>query len=89
MDSKLIIQLMRWGKRKHPTRPKMWIRNRYLFRDVKTENRDFGMAILIKTEKLLVFNILRKLLLLGIRKLPVIKVSMIMILSIGLAEEKR
>lgn len=35
MDSKLMIQLMRWGKRKHPTRSKKWIRNRYLFRDVK------------------------------------------------------
>lgn len=37
MDSKLMIQLMRWGKRKHPTRSKTWIRNRYLFKDVKNE----------------------------------------------------
>jgi len=35
MDSKLMVQLMRWGKRKHPTRPKVWIRNRYLFKDTK------------------------------------------------------
>jgi RNA-directed DNA polymerase len=33
IDQKLIIQLMRWGKRKHPTRSKAWIRNRYLIRD--------------------------------------------------------
>lgn len=35
MDNKLMIQLMRWGKRNHPTRPKAWIRNKYLIRDVK------------------------------------------------------
>ena len=35
MDSKLIIQLMKWGKRKHPIRSKAWIRNRYLFKYVK------------------------------------------------------
>jgi RNA-directed DNA polymerase len=37
MDSKLMVQLMRWGKRKHPTRSKAWIRSRYLFRDIKNE----------------------------------------------------
>lgn len=34
MDSKLITQLMQWAKRKHPTRSKKWIRNRYFLRDV-------------------------------------------------------
>lgn len=34
MDSKLMIQLMAWAKRKHPTRSKKWIRSRYLFRDI-------------------------------------------------------
>jgi len=34
MDSRLMIQLMRWAKRKHPTRSKKWIRNRYLLRDI-------------------------------------------------------
>jgi RNA-directed DNA polymerase len=33
MDNKLNIQLMKWGKRKHPTRSKKWIRNKYLIRD--------------------------------------------------------
>jgi len=33
MDSKLMRQLMRWAKRKHPTRSKKWIRNKYLIRD--------------------------------------------------------
>ena len=37
MDHKLMIQLMRWAKRKHPTRPKVWIRNRYLFKDTKND----------------------------------------------------
>ena len=35
MDNKLMIQLMRWAKRKHPTRPKVWIRNIYLFKDIR------------------------------------------------------
>lgn len=35
MDNKLMIQLMRWAKHKHPTRPKVWIRNRYLFKDTR------------------------------------------------------
>ena len=35
MDSKLMIQLMRWAKRKHPTRSKKWIRNKYLIRDTE------------------------------------------------------
>ena len=35
MDKTLMVQLMKWGKRKHPTRSKAWIRNRYLIRDVK------------------------------------------------------
>ena len=36
MDSKLIIQLMKWAKRKHPKRSKKWICKRYLIKD--TEN---------------------------------------------------
>lgn len=35
MDKTLMIQLMRWGKQKHPTRYKAWIRKTYLHRDVK------------------------------------------------------
>lgn len=35
IDKKLMIQLMRWGKRKHPTRSKKWIRDRYLIKDSK------------------------------------------------------
>jgi RNA-directed DNA polymerase len=35
IDEKLMIQLMRWAKRKHPTRSKKWIRARYLYRDTK------------------------------------------------------
>ena len=37
MDSTLMTQLMRWGKRKHPNRSKAWIRNKYLFKDVKNK----------------------------------------------------
>ena len=35
LDGKLMIQLMKWAKRKHPTRSKKWIRARYLHRDTK------------------------------------------------------
>ena len=35
MDKQLMVQLMRWGKRKHPTRTKKWIRERYLRKDTK------------------------------------------------------
>lgn len=37
MDSNLMVQLMRWGKRKYSTRSKAWICNRYLIKDVKNE----------------------------------------------------
>ena len=32
-----MIQLMKWSKRKHPTRTKAWIRNKYLIRDTRKE----------------------------------------------------
>jgi RNA-directed DNA polymerase len=35
MDKKLMIKLMKWAKRKHPTRTKEWIRSKYLIRDTE------------------------------------------------------
>lgn len=35
MDEKLMIQLMRWAKRKHRRRQRSWIRDRYLLRDTR------------------------------------------------------
>lgn len=53
MDSKLMIQLMRWGKRKHPTRSKTWIRNRYLFKDVKNEKSRLRFGYMCKKQEVI------------------------------------
>ena len=49
MDSKLMIQLIRWDMRKHPTRPKKWIRNRYLFKDVTNQKSRLRFDYIDKT----------------------------------------
>lgn len=53
MDSKLMMQLMRWGKRKHPTRSKAWIRNRYLFKDVKNEKSRLRFGYIGKKQEVI------------------------------------
>jgi len=53
MDSKLMIQLMRWGKRKHPTRSKTWIRNKYLFKDVKNEKSRLRFGYIGKNQEVI------------------------------------
>lgn len=53
MDSKLMIQLMRWGKRKHPTCSKAWIRNRYLFKDIKNDKSRLRFGYIGKKQELI------------------------------------
>ena len=53
MDSKLMVQLMKWGKRKHPTRSKAWIRNRYLFKDVKDEKSRLRFGYIGKKQEII------------------------------------
>lgn len=53
MDSKLMVQLMRWGKRKHPTRSKAWIRNKYLFRDVKNKKSRLRFGYIVKKQEII------------------------------------
>ena len=53
MDSKLMIQLMRWAKRKHPTRSKKWIRNRYLIRDTEKGKSRLRFGYKGKNDKLI------------------------------------
>ena len=53
MDSKLMIQLMRWCKRKHPTRSKAWIRNRYLLKDVKNDKSRLRFGYIDKKQELI------------------------------------
>lgn len=53
MDSKLMIQLMRWGRRKHPARSKAWIRNRYLLKDVKNDKSRLRFGYIGKKQELI------------------------------------
>lgn len=53
MDSKLMVQLMRWGKRKHPTCSKAWISNRYLFKDVKNEKSRLRFGYIGKKQEII------------------------------------
>jgi RNA-directed DNA polymerase len=53
MDSKLMIQLMRWAKRKHPTRSKKWIRNKYLIRDTEKGKSRLRFGYKSKDDKLI------------------------------------
>ena len=53
MDSKLMIQLMRRAKRKHPTRSKKWIRSRYLFRDTEKGKSRLRFGYISKNDKLI------------------------------------
>lgn len=53
MDSKLMTQLMRWGKRKHPTRSKAWIRNRYLFKDVNNDKSRLRFGYIGKKQEVI------------------------------------
>ena len=48
-----MIQLMRWAKRKHPTRSKKWIRNRYLIRDTKKGKSRLRFGYKSKNDKLI------------------------------------
>jgi RNA-directed DNA polymerase len=56
IDKKLMIQLMRWGKRKHPTRSKKWIRNRYLIRDSEDSKSRLRFGYLGKKQELIGIN---------------------------------
>ena len=53
INSKLMIQLMKWAKRKHPTRSKKWIRNRYLIRDTKKGKSRLRFGYKGKNDKLI------------------------------------
>ena len=53
MDSKLMIQLMRWGKRKHPTRSKAWIRNTYLLKGIKNDKSRLRFSYIDKKQELI------------------------------------
>ena len=53
IDSKLMTQLMRWGRRKHPTRSKAWIRNKYLFRDKKNEKSRLRFGYIGKNQEII------------------------------------
>ena len=53
MDNKLMIQLMRWGKRKHPARSKAWIRNKYLFKDIKNDKSRLRFGYINKKQELI------------------------------------
>jgi hypothetical protein len=44
---------MRWGKRKHPTRSKTCIRNRYLFRDVKNRKSQLRFGYFDKKQEII------------------------------------
>lgn len=48
-----MIQLMRWGKRKHPTCSKTWIRNRYLFKDVKNKKSRLRFGYMGKKQEVI------------------------------------
>jgi RNA-directed DNA polymerase len=53
MDKTLMVQLMRWGRRKHPTRSKAWIRGRYLFKDTKSGKSRLRFGYLGKTNEII------------------------------------
>ena len=53
MDSKLMVQLMKWGKRKHPTRSKVWIRNKYLLKDVKNGKSRLRFGYISKKQEVI------------------------------------
>lgn len=53
MDKTLMIQLMRWCKRKHPTRSKLWCRNRYLHRDTKNDKSRLRFGYIAKGQEII------------------------------------
>lgn len=52
MDKKLMIKLMKWAKRKHPTRTKEWIRDKYLIRDTEKGKARLRFGYIDKFQKL-------------------------------------
>jgi RNA-directed DNA polymerase len=52
LDAKFMIQLMKWAKRKHPTRPKKWIKNKYLFRDTRDDKSRLRFGYLTKNNQI-------------------------------------
>jgi len=53
IDSKLMVQLMRWGKRQYLTRSKAWIRKRYLIKDVKNEKSRLRFGYISKKQEVI------------------------------------
>lgn len=53
IDSKLMVQLMRWGKRQYPTRSKAWIRKRYLIKDVKNGKSRLRFGYISKKQEVI------------------------------------
>ena len=53
MDKILIVQLMRWCKRKHPTRSKTWCRNQYLHRDTKKGKSRLRFGYIAKGQEII------------------------------------
>lgn len=80
-----MIQLMRWAKRKHPTRSKKWIRNKYLLKDVSKEKSRLRFGYTRKRVRLLEYTLSQKLQSLDISKLVEVKVYMTTILFTGLS----
>lgn len=53
IDSKLMVQLIKWGKRQYPTRSKAWIRKRYLIKDVKNEKSRLRFGYISKKQEVI------------------------------------
>ena len=56
VDAKLMIQLMKWGRRKHSTRSKKWIRKKYLYKDTENEKSRLRFGYLDKFKKIVGIN---------------------------------